>query len=166
MLVNLNHTGSPPKESTYRPPRMHSIIHLCSVRVCIHPLKWRLLERSESDSYALFASYHCGWVPLMPNDSDFGQNWKPRGDSPTLFEHLGAWWISCNPHTTQPFINQSSCTGEHVEIVIWIWPGFRPNCTLWSWAECRKSNPSTTDVDLAYFGATKTSLMTDVVGLF
>jgi hypothetical protein len=22
-------------------------------------------------------TYHCGWAPLRPSDSDFGQNWKP-----------------------------------------------------------------------------------------
>jgi hypothetical protein len=39
---------------------------------------------------------------------------------------LGAW-ITGNPHTTLPLINQSCCTGEHVEIkwsgmtATWIW---------------------------------------------
>jgi hypothetical protein len=122
---------------------------------------------------------HCGWVPLRPSDSDFGQNWKPgtgeipllslwlgaieaqwfrlrpeleardRGDSPTptvVGRHWGpviqtsariespgpvrfpysfrlisrvilcAWITGNYPHTTRPLINQSNCTGEHVEI--------------------------------------------------
>jgi hypothetical protein len=67
-----------------------------------------------------FPYSHCGWVSLRPSDSDFGQIWKPRTGEILLFEwsqgdFLGTW-IKGNPHTIPPLINQSSCTGEHVEM--------------------------------------------------
>jgi hypothetical protein len=40
-------------------------------------------------------------------------------------------WIKGNPPITRPFINQLSCTGEHVEMVRW---GLE-TVILWSWAE-------------------------------
>jgi hypothetical protein len=72
--------------------------------------------RSSIQRYA----YHCSWAPLMPSDSDFGQNWKPGTGESRLFSNdpkgfLGVR-VTGDPHTTRPLINQSSCTGEHVEI--------------------------------------------------
>jgi hypothetical protein len=38
-----------------------------------------------------FPYSHCSWVPLMPSDSDFSQNWKPgTGEIPLLSLWLGA----------------------------------------------------------------------------
>jgi hypothetical protein len=60
-----------------------------------------------------------------------GWNWKPgTGQIPLLFSTDSKGSFRCttgNPHTTRPLINQSSCTGEHVEIK---WSGLKP----WSWA--------------------------------
>jgi hypothetical protein len=56
------------------------------------------------------------WFPLQP-ELEARDQWN----SPTLFEwsqgsfNLSAW-ITGNPHTIRPLINNSSCTGEHVEI--------------------------------------------------
>jgi hypothetical protein len=48
-----------------------------------------------------FPYSHCGWVPLRPSDSDFGQNWKPRTrEIPLLSLWLGtieAQWFRLRP---------------------------------------------------------------------
>jgi hypothetical protein len=59
-------------------------------------------------------------APLRPSESDLGRNWKSGEDSASFQMILGCLlscaWITDNPHTAQSLINQSSYTGEHVEI--------------------------------------------------
>jgi hypothetical protein len=75
-------------------------------------------------------AYHCSWV--IPTSAR-----KPKtGGVPLLFlnDPKGAW-ITGNPHIAWRFINQSSCTCEHVEIK---WSGVSAGLKsgiLWSWAE-------------------------------
>jgi hypothetical protein len=67
-----------------------------------------------------FPYSHCGWAPMRPSDSDFGQNWKPgTGEEIPLYSFrmnsrglLGSW-ITGNPHTTRPLINQSRVELTH-----------------------------------------------------
>jgi hypothetical protein len=76
---------------------------------------------------ACLTKNHWNWLgypefrmPLMPFKARIGS------PGPGRFSYffrmipkglLGAW-ITGNPHTTQPLINQLSCTGEHVEIKV------------------------------------------------
>jgi hypothetical protein len=56
---------------------------------------WSLVNECVLHVYYSFTHwalvYHCGWVPLRPSHSDFGQNWKPgTGEIPLLSLRLGA----------------------------------------------------------------------------
>jgi hypothetical protein len=95
-----------------------------------------------------FPYSHCGWAPLRPSDSDFSHNWK-HGTVviPYSFQmiprHLSGVWFTGNPHTTQPLINESNCTGEHVDRDL-VWLELKPGI-LWSWEEHPNYDPGMND---------------------
>jgi hypothetical protein len=74
------------------------------------------------------------WFRLQP-ELEARDQW----DFPSLFKWSQAR-ITGNPPTTQPLINQSSCTGEHVEISDWVWLGLKHGI-LWSWVERPTTRP-------------------------
>jgi hypothetical protein len=91
-----------------------NVVSVIQLLLCL-PIEW----------YA----YHCSWVPLRPSDADFPA-WT--GEIPLLFLSdypNGSFSFMIHRQSTHnsPLINQSTCTGEHVEI---LWSGtFVQPCT-------------------------------------
>jgi hypothetical protein len=59
-----------------------------------------------------FTDSHCGWVPLRPSDSDFGQNWKPETGRFTD-SHCG--WVPLRPSDSDFSQNWKPETGRFTD---------------------------------------------------